>query len=203
MLAVLYTFRRCPYAIRARLAIAASGIQVEYREILLNDKPPAMLALSPKGTVPVLVLPSLQVIDESLDIMYWALGQNDPEHWLAGNNPDLIFHNDQVFKFWLDRYKYADRYPEQSRTDYREQGALFLQHLERLLKRSGGLCGVHHTLTDYAIAPFVRQFAHVDKDWFYNSSYTHVSQWLDTILFSELFQQVMVKLPVWNPGNEP
>lgn len=200
-LPVLYTFRRCPYAMRARLAIAASGVKVAYREILLRDKPEAMLERSPKGTVPVLVLPDQGVIDESLDIMLWALAQNDPGHWLT---PDtgLVTVNDQVFKHWLDRYKYADRYPEYSLEYYRSQGERFLQRLERQLLQHTGLTGPTLTLADYAIAPFIRQFAHVDKDWFLNSPYSRLRQWLDEILCAELFQQIMVKYPVWHPGNE-
>ena len=200
-LPILYTFRRCPYAIRARLAIAVSGIKVEYREILLKNKPEAMLESSPKGTVPVLVLPDQSVIDESLDIMHWALTQNDPQHWLTGKT-ELVTTNDQTFKYWLDRYKYANRYPEHCLEYYRHQGEQFLQQLESLLEQHAGLNGTALTLTDYAIAPFVRQFAHVDKDWFFSSQYYRLCQWMNKILSSELFQQVMVKSPVWHSGSE-
>ena len=152
---ILYTFRRCPYAIRARLAIAVSQQTVEYREILLRDKPEAMLAVSPKGTVTVLVLPDGPVIDESLDIMGWALGLNDPEHWLTGDT-ELIQQCDREFKPWLDRYKYADRHPDHSVEYYRQQGERFLSLLEGQLLQTTELSAHHLSITDYGIAPFVR-----------------------------------------------
>ncbi|AMO55379.1 glutathione S-transferase [Endozoicomonas montiporae] len=193
---VLYTFRRCPYAMRVRLAIAISQQSVEYREITLRDKPSVMLAASPKGTVPVLVLPDGQVIDESLDIMRWALNRNDPDNWLQGDS-QLIHQCDNQFKFWLDRYKYADRYPEQSAEYYRQQGETFLSLLESLLQTAKGLSCLHLSVTDYGIAPFVRQFAHVDKNWFYSSPYPNLIRWLDNILGSELFESIMEKRAVW------
>lgn len=193
---ILYTFCRCPYAIRARLAITISQLSVEYREILLRDKPREMLKLSPKGTVPVLVLPDGQVIDESIDIMRWALAQNDPEHWLTDES-DLIDINDHEFKPWLDRYKYADRHPEQSSDFHRQQGEVFLERLESKLHLHSALSGNNYTITDYAIAPFIRQFAHVDKHWFFNSAYPKTIQWLQHILTSDLFERVMMKQPVW------
>ncbi|MCW7551309.1 glutathione S-transferase [Endozoicomonas gorgoniicola] len=195
---VLYTFRRCPYAMRARLAIAVSQQAVEYREILLRDKPEAMLAVSPKGTVPVLVLPDGKVIDESLDIMLWALKLNDPEHWLAGDT-GLIQQCDNEFKLWLDRYKYADRHPDHSAEHYRKQGERFLSLLESKLLHTKGLSANHLSITDYGIAPFVRQFAHVDRDWFYSSPYPQLIRWLDNILGSSLFQAIMIKRAVWQP----
>ena len=201
-LPILYTFRRCPYAMRARLAIAVSQQRVEYREIQLRNKPAELLEASPKGTVPVLILPDGRVIDESLDIMFWALEQNDPENWLAGST-HLIKENDSTFKHWLDRYKYADRYPEQNALFYRQQGEVFLNRLETLLQQSSGLSAHCLTLTDYAIAPFVRQFAHVERDWFYNSHYKNLIAWLDNILKSELFTSIMVKYETWQAGAKP
>ena len=134
---ILYSFRRCPYAIRARLAIRYSGVDVELRETLLKDKPEAMLYASPKGTVPVLILSNGQVIDESCDVMTWALGEYDPEHWFHGQSKDiqaqimaLIEINDRQFKPILDKYKYAARHPEQTQDFYRQQGTVFLQNLE-------------------------------------------------------------------------
>jgi glutathione S-transferase len=164
-LPILYTFRRCPYAIRARLSIAVSGVSVEYREIALRNKPQAMLLISPKGTVPVLQLADGRVIDQSLDIMLWALALNDPQQWLQGEKslPEsakaLIDTNDGPFKFWLDRYKYADRHPEQSAEHYRQQAEEFLQSLERLLEVREYLLGEHLSIADMAIFPFIRQFA--------------------------------------------
>ena len=193
---ILYTFRRCPYAMRARLAITVSLQTVEYREILLRDKPRELLEASPKGTVPVLVLPDGRVIDESLDIMHWALQLNDPERWLEGDT-ELIERNDREFKHWLDRYKYADRFPEHSAGFYRQQGEVFLDALEQRLQCSNGLSTSHLTITDYGIAPFIRQFAHVDREWFYSSPYPHLIRWLDRFLQSELFTRIMVKRSSW------
>lgn len=198
-LPILYTFRRCPYAMRARLAIAVSGIAVEYREIALRDKPQAMLAISPKGTVPVLQLSDGRVIEQSLDIMLWALALNDPQQWLqddkvlSGTTKKLIDTNDGPFKYWLDRYKYADRYPEYSAEYYRQQAGEFLQTLEGLLESKAYLFGAHASIADMAIFPFIRQFAAVDKTWFAASDYVQLRRWLDELLRSDLFAEVMIK----------
>jgi glutathione S-transferase len=200
---ILYTFRRCPYAIRARLAIAVSGAEVEQREVALRNKPQAMLALSPKGTVPVLQLVDGSVIDESFDIMRWALAQNDPENWLGENASalnaalNLIQENDGPFKYYLDRYKYADRYPEHAADYYRDQAATFLQRLDDALGANKYLLGDRPSLADMAIFPFIRQFSAVDKDWFYSSRYTHLIKWLDELLASTLFEGVMKKNDCW------
>jgi glutathione S-transferase len=202
-LPILYTFRRCPYAIRARLAIAVSGMSVEHREITLRNKPQAMLVSSPKGTVPVLQLVDGRVLEQSLDIMLWALALNDPQQWLQGEKslPDvakaLIDTNDGPFKFWLDRYKYADRYPEHPAAHYRQQAEAFLQHLERLLGVQQYLFGARLSLADMAIFPFIRQFAAVDKTWFVASDYVRLQRWLDERLLSDLFAEVMVKRDCW------
>ncbi|MGZ8151999.1 MAG: glutathione S-transferase [Methylovulum sp.] len=202
---IFYSFRRCPYAMRARMAIASAGIIVELREIELCHKPEQMLTVSPKGTVPVLLLQNGEVIDESLDIMYWALRQNDPEHWLESrrrqNTESLILRNDGEFKICLDRYKYADRYPEYPRIYYRQQAELFLTKLERRLTQSRFLCGDHFAFADATIAPFIRQFAAVDSDWFENSPYLALNQWLKAFLASGLFTAVMMKYQPWMPGD--
>lgn len=195
--AVLYSFRRCPYAIRARMAIASSGIQVILREVSLKDKPQCLLDISPKGTVPVLLTAETKVIDESLDIMLWALQQSDPSAWMRNINYALINNNDGPFKQWLDRYKYADRYPEQSQQFYREQGEQTLLMLEQLLVDSTFLVGHSITLTDIAIFPFIRQFAAVDQNWFDNAPYPKVRQWLEGLLAKDLFQAVMHKYTPW------
>lgn len=206
-LPILYTFRRCPYAMRARLAIVVSGVSVEYREIALRNKPQAMLDISPKGTVPVLQLVDGRVIEQSLDIMLWALALNDPQHWLQGEKslPDaakaLIDTNDGPFKFWLDRYKYADRYPEHPAEYYRQQAEEFLQHLERLLGAHEYLAGARLSIADTAIFPFIRQFAAVDKTWFAASDYVRLQRWLDQRLISNLFSEVMVKRDCWAPSD--
>ena len=199
-LPILYSFRRCPYAIRARLAIIYAGIPVEIREVQLKQKPAQMLAISAKGTVPVLQLPDGEVIDESLDIMHWALAQHDPEHWLdAGEDSEkLIQWNDGDFKYYLDRYKYADRYPEFPKNYYRSQAEVFLAELESKLSQHPYLGGSHFSLLDAAIFPFMRQFAAVDRLWFHSSDYRHLNNWLNGLLVSDLFVSVMVKHPVWN-----
>ncbi|MEI8570660.1 glutathione S-transferase [Methylomonas sp. LW13] len=198
---ILYSFRRCPYAMRARLAIAVSGVSVALREIELSNKPEAMLAISPKGTVPLLLLPDGRVIEQSLDIMLWALAQHDPQNWLNQAPEDtqrLIDWNDGDFKYYLDRYKYADRYPEQTPADYRQQGEVFLAELETRLQRHKFLCGDNFSLADAATLPFIRQFAAVDNAWFENSPYPALQQWLNTFLRSNLFAAVMQKYPPWN-----
>lgn len=192
---VLYSFRRCPYAMRARLALDAAGIALEHREILLKDKPAEMLAASPKGTVPVLVLPDGRVIDESLDVMRWALGQNDPEDWLAagGAMDDLIATNDGPFKHHLDRYKYAARYEGAVAEDHRAAAATILDGLERRLSNSPQLMGEKMSLADAAIFPFIRQFANTDRDWFDAQDWPHLQCWLEAHLDSARFRRVMTK----------
>ena len=162
---ILYSFRRCPYAMRARMALWAAGVTVELREVKLAAKPPALIAASPKGTVPVLVLADGTVIDESLDIMRWALGQNDPEGWLAGDDRALIAANDGPFKHHLDRAKYPGRYEEEGLSDHRAAALALLAPLELRLQAAPWLCGESRTLTDIALFPFIRQFAAIDPAW--------------------------------------
>lgn len=193
---VLYSFRRCPYAMRARMALRYSGVPLTTLEVSLKAKPAEMLAASPKGTVPVLVCADGRVIEQSLDIMRWALARNDPDNWLQPGNPlieQLIEQNDSVFKVQLDRYKYAIRYPEYPMEHYRAQGEQFLLRLDTLLKQSPYLAGDSLSLADVAMAPFVRQFAHVDRDWFEQSPYSHLRIWLERFLTSTLFASVMTK----------
>ncbi len=201
---VLYSFRRCPYAIRARLAIQYSGVYVSLREVVLRDKPQALIEASSKGTVPVLVLADDRVIDESLDIMDWALAQNDPDRWLGGNQEQqnlLINTNDHVFKPWLDQYKYPDRHPDYSQAYYRERCEGFLLQLEQRLAASPCLLGDKLTLADTAIIPFIRQFSLVDKPWFAQSPYGHIKRWLSGFLQGPLFNSVMEKYPQWVAGS--
>ncbi|QAX84820.1 glutathione S-transferase [Pseudomonas sp. DTU12.3] len=191
----LYSFRRCPYAMRARMALRYSGVPVEMVEVSLKAKPPEMLAISPKGTVPVLDADG-RVIDESLEIMHWALAQNDPQGWLLDGDAriaELIEANDQGFKVHLNRYKYAERYPEQPMEVYRAEGAMFLQRLEALLKDRDYLLADHPSLADIALLPFVRQFAHVDREWFAQTPYVRLQDWLQRFLESELFTSIMKK----------
>jgi glutathione S-transferase len=198
----LYSFRRCPYAMRARLALRYSGVPLEIVEVSLKAKPAEMLALSPKGTVPVLSVDG-RVIDESLDIMRWALARHDPQDWLLKDDGPaqqrieaLIAENDQVFKPHLNRYKYAERYPEQPMAYYRSQGEVFLRQLDELLSQRDYLLADHPSLADMALAPFVRQFAHVDREWFAQTPYRNLQRWLQRFLESELFTQVMAKPPL-------
>ncbi|WP_222833090.1 glutathione S-transferase [Pseudomonas sp. SC3(2021)] len=191
----LYSFRRCPYAMRARMALRYCGVPVEIVEVSLKAKPAEMLAISPKGTVPVLDAGG-QVIDESLEIMRWALAQHDPQGWLLGGDPriaELIEANDQVFKVHLNRYKYAERYPEQPMEVYRAEGALFLQRLDELLTDREYLLADHASLADIALLPFVRQFAHVDREWFAQTPYVRLQAWLQRFLESDLFTSIMKK----------
>ncbi|POA17441.1 glutathione S-transferase [Pseudomonas sp. FW300-N1A1] len=193
----LYSFRRCPYAMRARMALRYSAVDVQIVEVSLKAKPPQMLALSSKGTVPVLSLDG-RVIDESLEIMRWALDQHDPQDWLLKDKPAaqqraaaLIEENDQVFKLHLNRYKYAERYPEHAMEHYRSEGEVFLRTLDGLLQQQSFLLADHLSLADVALAPFIRQFAHVDRDWFAQTPYRHLQAWLEGILASALFSAVM------------
>ncbi|EJM21574.1 glutathione S-transferase [Pseudomonas sp. GM21] len=195
----LYSFRRCPYAMRARMALRYSGVPVNIVEVSLKAKPAEMLALSSKGTVPVLSADG-RVIDESLAIMQWALAQNDPQDWLLKDDPagqahiaDLIESNDQTFKVHLNRYKYAERYPEQPMEFYRAEGEVFLRQLEELLEGRDYLLAAHPSLADIALMPFVRQFAHVDREWFAQTPYVRLQDWLQRFLESDLFTGVMQK----------
>lgn len=193
---LLYSFRRCPYAMRARMALRYSGVPLNTIEVSLKAKPADMLLASPKGTVPVLVCADGRVIEQSLDIMRWALACNDPDNWLQSGNPlieQLLDENDRIFKVQLDRYKYAIRYPEYPMEHYRAQGASFLLRLETLLSHSPYLAGDSLSLADVALAPFVRQFAHVDRDWFTQAPYPLLRAWLERFLASELFTSVMGK----------
>jgi glutathione S-transferase len=197
-LPVLYSFRRCPYAIRARLALRQSQTPYELHEVVLRDKPAELLALSPKGTVPVLRLPDGRVLEQSLDIMRWALSQLDPAGWLTQAPAEamqaLIDTNDLQFKPLLDRYKYPERHPEQPHTAYREQAVTcMLAPLDQRLRTSRHLLSDHASLADMAIVPFVRQFAQVDRVWWDDAELPALRQWLGTLITSELFEAVMAK----------
>ena len=204
---VLYSFRRCPYAMRARMAIAASGQRCELREVVLRDKPAELLAAAPKGTVPVLVDVDGTVIDQSLDIMLWALRRNDPEGWLQAEGATLdemlalVAECDGEFKRHLDGYKYPERHPDADTAAHRAQGGLFLIRLDARLRDSAGLCGGRIALADIAIAPFVRQFAQVDAAWFVAQPWPRLQVWLAAQLDAPLFARVMEKYPPWRTGG--
>jgi len=200
---ILYSFRRCPYAMRARLALLVSGTTVELREIVLRDKAPEFLENSPKGTVPVLVTDNA-VIEESLDIMHWALNRNDPEGWL--DMPDeghqIIATIDGPFKTALDRYKYATRYRSDAQAE-RLKAALILRNLDKKLQKMAWLVGDKPTLADMATITFIRQFANTDRTWFDNQDWPALIRWLDTFLASDRFTAIMDKYPKWTSGDPP
>ncbi|WP_411881852.1 glutathione S-transferase [Polaromonas sp. YR568] len=211
-LPVLYSFRRCPYAMRARLALAATGEPYALREVVLRDKPAELLAASPKGTVPVLVLPDGVVIDESLDVMLWALRRKDPEGWLSPPRGGiaamlaLVAGNDGEFKRSLDRYKYPNRYPDESAGDaqafaqlHRAQGAAWLAALDGMLDE-GWLFGTRASLADMALLPFVRQFAHTDAAWFAAQPWPKLQAWLAGFEAGALYAGVMGKHAPWRTG---
>ncbi|RSC26746.1 glutathione S-transferase [Pseudomonas putida] len=196
---ILYSFRRCPWAMRARLALRYAGCDVEVREVALKDKPAELLALSPKGTVPVLDTGE-RVLEESLDIMRWALAQDDPQDWrlladplAAGRGEALIARNDRDFKAQVNLYKYAERYPEHSREHYRQQAEAWLAELEGLLENRPFLLADHPSLADAALLPLLRQFAGVEPQWFAEAAYPRVRSWLQGWLASDLFKAIMAR----------
>lgn len=206
-LPILYSFRRCPYAIRARMTLAYSGVAVELREVLLKDKPVDLLNASSKGTVPVLCLPDGVVLDESLAIMRWSLAQSDPDCWLdalaAPAHLELVQQNDGPFKAWLDQYKYADRHPEHPEAWYRDQALPFLQQLNGRLETNRWLQGPRMQVTDVALFPFIRQFAMVDRAWFDSAALDDLRCWLGTMLELPLFRAVMARNKPWEAGQAP
>lgn len=210
-LPILYSFRRCPFAMRARLALAVSDSRCELREVVLRDKPTELLEVSPKATVPVLVLAAAgpEVLEHSLDIMDWALRRHDPEGWLSppAGTPqemrELIARCDGPFKQDLDRYKYPNRYPGVDAETHRANGGVFLTQLDARLRGQSHLFGTRPCLADRAIAPFVRQFAHTDIDWFRSQPWPALHAWLDAFLAHPLFERVMRKYPQWRAGDAP
>lgn len=204
---ILYSFRRCPFAMRARLALDASGQQCELREVVLRHKPAEMLQVSAKGTVPVLIEPEGSVVEESLEIMLWALRRSDPERWLTPERGslaemlDLIDHFDTQFKANLDRYKYPARFGNAEPTVNRDQASQSLLKLEQRLSTSRFLFGNHVALADMAIMPFVRQFANVSPDWFAAQPWKQLQAWLDALQQSARFIRIMRPLPPWVPGE--
>lgn len=193
---------------RARLAIRYAGQAVELREVALRSKPDELLAISPKGTVPVLHLPDGGVLEQSLDIMRWACAQSDPQQWLAPSQTDVgqawLDINDGPFKQLLDRYKYADRYPDYTAQAYRDQAvALMLAPINQQLAQAPYLLGNAPCLVDMALMPFVRQFAQVDAEWFEQAPLPDLQRWLHALLVQPLFDQIMGKYEVWHAGQDP
>jgi len=202
---VLYSFRRCPYAMRARMGLVAAGIEVELREVVLRDKPAEMIEASPKATVPVLILPDGQVVDESLDVIAWALGQSDEEGMLdvePDAQRDLIDRLDADFKLHLDRYKYLSRYPEEPAEDHRGIALSWIEtHLAPRLESRANLFADAVSFADIASFPFIRQYAHVDRDWFYSAAPEAVCTWLKRHLASDRFAAIMTKYAQWKTGE--
>ncbi|WP_404334461.1 glutathione S-transferase [Sphingomonas sp. MMS12-HWE2-04] len=199
-LPLLYSFRRCPYAIRARLALLASGAVCILREVKLSAKPVEMVAASPKATVPVLILPDGGVINQSLDIMRWALTRHDPVAWLDREDTGLIEANDGPFKHHLDRTKYPDRHGSDAQT-HRAACLDLLRPLEDRLAATAYLGGEAMGLTDAAILPFVRQFASIDRGWFDAQPLPSTRRWLDSLVASDLFDAAMVRRTPWRTGD--
>ncbi|MEM6339228.1 MAG: glutathione S-transferase [Pseudomonadota bacterium] len=209
-LPILYSFRRCPYAMRARMALHYSKINCELREVSLKNKPDSLINISPKATVPVMHLPDGTIIDESLDIIHYAISQNDPEGIadvsddLQEQIDELITINDSEFAPLLRKYKYFEKYPEESQESYRKQiEANFLAKYEKMLDGNKFLFG-KKSIADIAILPFIRQFAFVDEEWFFNSPYKNLINWLNMAIESDVFENIILaKHNPWKEGDEP
>lgn len=206
-LPILYSFRRCPYAMRARMGLMISEQSIELREIILRNKPVAMIAVSPKATVPVMILGDGHVIDQSIDILYWALSQNDPRNWLAHQNAaaEMIAQSDGPFKTALDRYKYYTRYDDADPIIERAKALDILTQWNEIIGDKGCFFGEDKRggLADHAIFPFVRQFANHDRIWFDEQSIPHIHQWLHAHISGDLFTSIMDKYPPWQEGDNP
>ena len=205
-LPILYSFRRCPYAMRARMAIHISSQKCEIREVLLRDKPPSMLEYSSKGTVPVLVLQSGEVIDESLDVIDWALNLNDPDNWQRSKDnektKELIKINDGEFKHHLDRYKYSKRYDNEDPEFHRKKCLSFIEKVNSELQNSKYIFDDEISYIDISLLPFIRQFRIADNEWFDELPYENVKSWLSNFLNSELLKSIMSKYDLWKEGDE-
>ena len=205
-LPILYSFRRCPYAMRARMAIHISSQKCEIREVLLRDKPPSMLEYSSKGTVPVLVLQSGEVIDESLDVIDWALNMNDPDNWQRSKNnektKELIKINDGEFKYHLDRYKYSKRYDNEDPEFHRKKCLKFIESINNELNNSEYIFDDNISYADIVLLPFIRQFRIADMEWFDSLPYDNLKKWLSSFLDSSLLHSIMKKYDLWKEGDK-
>jgi glutathione S-transferase len=209
-LPILYSLQNCPYAMRARLAILLAQQAVSIRAVDLKNKPAELLAASPKGTVPVLVLDTEdKVIDESLDIMLWALRRNDPQDLLYAHTPAalpemlaLISENDHDFKPGLERYKHAKRFHDDTQERYRLECEPFIQRLEQRLKQHEFFMGSTPSLLDYALLPFIRQFSRVNRQLYLKGPYSHLERWLKQHLQSRLFSNAMTQYPLWSGRSQ-
>ena len=205
-LPILYSFRRCPYAMRARMAIHISGQKCELREVLLRDKPPSMLEYSAKGTVPVLILQDGKVIDESLDVIDWALNLNDPDDWQRSKNKEktkeLIKINDGEFKYHLDRYKYSKRYDNEDPEFHRKKCLKFIESINNELNNSKYIFDDNISYADIVLLPFIRQFRIADIEWFDSLPYNNLKKWLSGFLDSTLLNSIMKKYDLWKEGDK-
>ena len=205
-LPILYSFRRCPYAMRARMAIHISSQKCEIREVLLRDKPPSMLEYSSKGTVPVLVLQSGEVIDESLDVIDWALNLNDPNNWLRSKENEetkkLIEINDGEFKHHLDRYKYSKRYDNEDPEFHKKKCLKFIESVNNELSNSKYIFDDNISYADIVLLPFMRQFRIADMEWFDSLPYDNLKEWLSSFLNSPLLNSIMKKYDLWKEGDD-
>ena len=205
-LPILYSFRRCPYAMRARMAIHISGQRCELREVLLRDKPPSMLEYSAKGTVPVLILQDGKVIDESLDVIDWALNLNDPDDWQRSKDTkktkELIKINDGEFKYHLDRYKYSKRYDNEDPEFHRKKCLKFIESINNELNNSKYIFDDNISYADIVLLPFIRQFRIADIEWFDSLPYDNLKRWLSSFLGSSLLNSIMKKYDLWKEGDK-
>jgi len=205
-LPILYSFRRCPYAMRARMAIHISGQRCELREVLLRDKPPSMLEYSAKGTVPVLILQDGKVIDESLDVIDWALNLNDPDNWQRSKDTkktkELIKINDGEFKYHLDRYKYSKRYDNEDPEFHRKKCLKFIESINNELNNSKYIFDDNISYADIVVLPFIRQFRIADIEWFDSLPYDNLKKWLSSFLDSSLLNSIMKKYDLWQEGDK-
>lgn len=207
MFPILYSFRRCPYAIRARYTLSLLNIKVEIREVVLRNKPEALLALGGRSSVPQMICEQGTRYPESMDIIRWAMTKKQNANIYSEQQENEIaawlFQTDHRFKVWLDKYKYADRHPAHSQAYYRSQAERFLRRLESKLSKQAFLLGDEMSMADVLVFPFIRQFRGVDNAWFDQSQYLNVRSWLKQIIEDEAFEKVMIKLPPWQEGDEP
>jgi len=207
-LPIIYSLRNCPFAMRARIAIYKSQQPVLLRDIVLKDKPQEMLVASPKGTVPVLITPNGTVIEESFEVMLWALSMSDPDDLLFSGDDEmlasmqtLIYRFDNEFKRCLENYKCAKRYSETNVIECRQACEAYIAQLEQLLTAHQYLMADRESLADIALLPFIRQFARVERQWYLQAPYPHVRQWLNHYLQSKMFSKVMTKHQLWLPNR--
>ena len=201
---ILYSFRRCPYAMRVRFVLRKAKIKIELRAILLKKKPKEFLKLSKDGTVPILLIPGKTVIQESLDIIFWAFDQKKNEKESVDQKSlDLIKKIDTCFKKNLDNYKYPNKFDIKNTKKYRDKNLSYLHILNEKLKEKKFLKSDELSFLDYSIFPFIRQFRNVDPNWFDSLKFDYLINWFSFIVESKEFNDIMKKYSVWEPKNNP